>query len=88
MLTGANDVIGSTGARASKASSVMSASDGKVQPAPEALFGESRSEYGFAPSKESDAPRVPNPLQSNRLIPMSLATRRGSLIMRPFEPLT
>ena len=44
MLTGVNEVMGSTGAKASKASSVMSASDGKVHPAPEALFGESRSE--------------------------------------------
>ena len=44
MLTGAKDVIGSTGASASKASSVMTASDGNVHPAPDALFGERRSE--------------------------------------------
>ena len=44
MLTGVKEAIGSTGARASKASSVITASDGSVQPAPEALFGERRSE--------------------------------------------
>ena len=40
---GENDVIGSTGARASNASSVIVASEGSVQPAPEALFGASLS---------------------------------------------
>ena len=71
MAIGVKEVTGSTGASASKASSVIVALEGTVHPAPLALFGESLSEYGFAPSKESEAPRVPNPLQSKRLTPMS-----------------
>ena len=88
MITGTNEVIGSIGARASKASSVITASEGSVHPAPLALFGDNLSEYGLAPSKESDAPSVPSPLQSKRLTPMSLATNRGWSIMSPSEPFT
>ena len=44
IVTGVKDVRGSTGASASKASSVIVASEGRVHPAPLALFGESRSE--------------------------------------------
>ena len=88
MAIGVKEVTGSTGASASKASSVIVALEGTVHPAPLALFGESLSEYGFAPSKESEAPRVPNPLQSKRLTPMSLATRSGWSIINPSDPLT
>ena len=88
VVIGVNEVTGSTGARASKASSVIVASEGNVHPAPLALFGERRSEYGLAPSKESEAPSMPSPLQSKRLTPMSLATRSGWSIINPSDPFT
>ena len=85
---GANDTSGSTGERASMTKSVISASEGSVQVAPESLFGLKRPEYGFGPVKLSCEPSMPSPLQSSKLTPISLATSIGSSIIKPSLPLT
>ena len=86
--TGSKFTVGSTGAKASIIKSLISAPDGSVHTAPESLFGESLPECGLLPLKESLAPKIPRPLQSNKLTPTSLAVIIGSSIIKPSLPLT
>ena len=85
---GSKDTAGSAGAKASNTNSVISASLGRVHPAPVSLFGFNRLECGLEPSKKSFEPNIPSPLQSNKLIPISEAVRIGSSISKPSLPFT